>query len=316
MQRISGFILGLSFLLAWNTTKAQQNIQFTQSMFDRIYFNPAVAGSEGAACISALHRSQWVGLEGAPSSQNVNFHLPLGKLGGGLGLSLVNDRIGFAQNNEVKIAYAYQRPLFGGRFSIGISAGVDMKGYIDPSWETPDGSDPSLDDAIPVSGDKAIRPDVGVGVYYDGGVWFAGVSMQNGLANKLEFNGGLTFEEERHYYLVGGYSFDLTRDIQLQPYLMLKTDASSFTQADIAVRGLYDNRYWAGLAYRSQDAISILLGMSISDNFRFGYSYDLNTSVLRRSNSGGHEIMVTYCFVIDKKSPGIKNERYRNIRFL
>ncbi|MFT5970142.1 MAG: type IX secretion system PorP/SprF family membrane protein [Flavobacteriales bacterium] len=315
MQRISHILL---FLLSFGLSPAfsQQDIQFTQSMFDQIYFNPGVAGTERMACLNAIHRSQWVGLEGAPTTQNLNFHMPLAKLNGGIGLSIVNDQLGFEQNNEFKLSYAYNKVVGSGMLGIGISGGIATKGYRNPNWVTPDGSSSNLDDAIPNNGETALRPDVGIGVYYKTSNWFTGVSMSNTLQSTLNFETGQDYLSERHFYVLGGYLLEISRDIDIEPYAMIKTDISSFFQIDFAVRGIYDGKYWGGLALRSQDAVSILMGMKLSEKFKFGYSYDLSTSTLRKSNTGGHEIMLTYCFKIENKSNGNQKERYRNLRFL
>jgi type IX secretion system PorP/SprF family membrane protein len=315
MQRIN-YILSFFMALGFTNVIAQQDIQFTQSMFNRIYFNPGVAGSEGMACVNAIHRSQWVGFEGAPTTQNVNFHMPIAKLKGGIGLSIVNDQLGFEQNNEFKLSYAYNKVVGPGKIGIGISAGIATKGYRNPEWLTPDGSAANLDDAIPNNGETAFRPDIGIGIYYKSGNWFTGLSMSNTMESSLEFDSGQDYLSERHFYAMGGYMFEVNRDIAIEPYLMMKTDISSFLQLDFAVRGIYDGKYWGGLAFRTQDAVSLLMGMNLTEKFKFGYSYDLSTSTLRESNNGGHEIMLSYCFKIEKKSNGNQKERYRNLRFL
>lgn len=316
MTRLPLFTTLFALLLAGISAYGQQDVHYTQSMYNRVYFNPAAAGAQGKACVSAIHRSQWVGFEGAPSTQNVNFDMPLKKLNGGFGLSLLNDRLGFEQNNEVKASLSYGRIIGPGRLSAGISAGLAIKGIIDPDWETPDGSNPGNDPSIPVGGQRAIRPDVSVGFLYNVTNWYVGLSMSNTLEQRLDYSGGQGIQSERHYFVMAGYEYPLNRDLSLQPFLMLKTDASSFYQFDFSVRGMYDNKYWAGLAYRYQDAVSLLMGMRINENLKVGYAYDLGVSSLRKVHAGSHEIMLNYCFTIEKSSEGKQIQRYRNVRFL
>ena len=119
-----------------------------------------------------------------------------------------------------------------------------------------------------------------------------------------------------HYFLTGGATFDLptATPIQITPSILLKSDLNSNITMDLNANALIMEKLYAGLGWRNQDAISLMLGYQIMPSLRASYSYDLTTSSLSAYSSGSHELFLTYFFTIE--IPPRVNGSYRNPRFL
>ncbi|KAB2813680.1 PorP/SprF family type IX secretion system membrane protein [Phaeocystidibacter luteus] len=299
---------------------AQQDIQFTQFMNNRLYYNPGVAGSSGSICITGMHRSQWVGFENAPVTQNLNVDVPIKLLHGGVYLNIVNDQIGFFQNVYAGLGYAYQMEM--GEGTLGIGVAVDIYTNQIKSGESYIVPDPGagLDPSIINQGTSGTAIDGTFGIYYQGGPMWFGASTRRLIGATTEFDsqaGSVTeLQHTRHYFLMGGYDIPLSgTNIVLTPAAMVKFDESALNpQADINLSAMYNNQIWGGVTYRVQDAISLMAGYRILPELQLAYSYDLTTSDLNSSSSGSHEISVNYCFkiAIPERKPG----RYANPTWL
>lgn len=312
------FVAGLFTVTAF----AQQDIQFTQFMNNKLYYNPGVAGTSGSICFNGVYRSQWVGFDNAPTTQNINAEIPIKFLRGAAMLSITNDQIGFFQTIKFGLGYAYNMSLAGGTLGLGLQVDFLQRGMTSGTWIPPDDiNDGSL--AVTGEDNSAIVPELNFGAFFTRPDFYIGISSSQLLAAKTELNGMLTgqtgqvaqIKGERHYFLMGGYNWDIPNTaIQLQPATMIKSDFKGPIQADINVSALYNNKVWGGLGYRLQDAFSLMLGYYILPSLRLSYSYDLTTSALKTASSGSHEVMINYCFkiTIPEKEPGY----YRNPRFL
>lgn len=310
MKKIFTAIASITFLFLGTTVQAQQDPQFTMNMFNRLYANPGYAGSNNGICANALHRQQWVGFDGRPITTMINVDGTVKALHGGVGLSILSDKLGAQYSGGVNLSYAFRLALGPGTLGIGVEGGV--------LFNTLDGSklDPIQENDPNIVGAKSngVAPDLGFGVYYHTDKLYAGISAKHLIAPTLKFEEGGTLSEytvARHYYALAGYTWDIDPTWSLNPSVFLKTDGAS-TQFDINVRALWKNMVWAGVSYRIDDAVGIMAGVQIKE-FRIGYSYDVTTSGINNYSSGSHEIMLGYCYKL--KSP-ISNQRYRNVRFL
>ena len=307
--------LALFVMLCTSAIWAQQDVQFTQFANNKIFYNPGVIGSGDAICLSAAHRSQWVGFENAPTTQNFSANVPLDIIGGGLSVNFTNDMIGFFQDITAGVGYGYQASLAGGTLGLGVRVDFRNKNVTSGVWAPPQTmNDPSLVQL----GATSMATDLSFGTYYQRDNWYAGLSSTRLLETKdiLTANGGTgnaQIRGQRHYYLMGGYDIDLQNGFVLQPAMMVKTDLVT-TQFDLNAAATYNNQIWGGVTYRVYDALSVMAGYQITKDLRATYSYDLTTSSLRNSSSGSHEIMMSYCFTIE--IPPKEKGSYRNPIFL
>lgn len=309
--------LALFAMLCSSALWAQQDVQFTQFANNKIFYNPGVIGSGDAICLSAAHRSQWVGFDNAPTTQNFNANVPLDVIGGGLSLNFTNDMIGFFQDVTAGIGYGYQMSLAGGSLGLGLRVDFRNKAITSGTWAPPQTiNDPSL--VLNNPNNTSMATDLSFGAYYTNSNWYAGLSSTRLIETKdiLQSATGSQMAQirgQRHYYLMGGYDIDLQNGFILQPAMMIKTDFIT-TQFDLNAAATYNNQIWGGVTYRVYDALSIMAGYQITKDLRATYSYDLTTSSLRTSSSGSHEIMMSYCFTIE--IPPKEKGSYRNPIFL
>jgi type IX secretion system PorP/SprF family membrane protein len=290
------------------TCFAQQDPQFSQNMFTKLPNNPGYAGSNDAICGTLLYRNQWTGFGGEPKTMLVTFDMPVEAIHGAVGLSVIaGDQLGAEKNTNIRGAYAYRANLGSGQIGIGVDFGYHQKSIDGTKFIFNDANDINIP-ATNVSGGTF---DMGFGVYYNTEKLFAGVSATHLNQGKITFS-DINTELVRHYFLMAGYSVDLTSSLTLKPMIQLKSDAVS-TQADFNANLLINNRFWVGGSYRLQDAIVILAGLEIVPNLKLGYSYDITTSDIKSYSDGTHEIMLGYCF---KPSKSVKRQFHRNVRFL
>lgn len=310
MKKLSLFLA--IFLMAPLLLKAQQDPQFTQTMYTQLLTNPGYAGSEDKICAYALQRIQWLDFgDGAPSVTVFNVDAAI-KNRFGLGLSLENDELGFDKNFKINLSIAYKQPIGNGKLGIGLKWGV-ANSEIDATWNAPDGTDGSTDPAIPNQKSEAMSfLDFGFGLYYKTQDLYLGISSTH--LNEAEFN----YEKgtpslKRHYYISAGYNLPFANPLlEFKPGIMVQSDG---TNSQLAINGLieYNKKIWGGVSLRTDNAISGILGLELFKWVKISYSYDFVVSDLMGYNDGTHEIMMGFCLDVKKdKTP----EKYKSIRFL
>tara|TARA_Y100001934_G_C12318807_1_gene758974 strand:+ start:650 stop:1582 length:933 start_codon:yes stop_codon:yes gene_type:complete len=298
------FILNVSLILG------QQDPQITQNMFDKFLYNPGVVGSQPSVNVGLLHRSQWVGVPGAPTTQNLTVESRIEALNGGIGLNVINDALGPLSTKTATLSYAYQLRLNeNNQLGFGFSFGMMQIGF-DEEWITPDGQ---IDSSLPPTGSSATVPDIGLGLYFTSENYYLGLSITHLVPFEANFDGIATFNPARHYYIAAGYDYDIDEQFSVRPSYYMKTDGVIF-QMDFNVNAFYQQKHWVGFSYRIEDAIAFLVGAELTDNLTLGYAYDFVTSKLASETTGGHEVMLRYSFDLD--IIGKPDTRYKNVRFL
>ena len=305
-------LLLILILLFFGGIRAQQDYQITHYMFDNLSFNPGYAGLNENICATIIGRQQWAGFDGSPTTALINIHSPVDMLKGGLGLTYVSDQLGFEQNNIARLNYSYHLGVGTGKLGIGLSIGVLQKSF-DANWITPDGNDWSSDPHIPEPSSNGIVPDINLGLFYKTSDLYLGISTTHLGGFKMD---NLNVQNVHHYWITAGYSYDINPNIKLRPSLLIKSDASS-TIMDINANALFNDLLWAGLTFRVGDAIAPMLGYQHSftdgSSLRVGYAYGITTSILGSYSNGSHDIMLNYCFSLEK--PPVL-EKSKNPRFL
>lgn len=279
---------------------AQQDAQYTQYMYNTIAINPAYAGSRGVFSIGALHRSQWVGLDGAPVTQTLNFHTPVSNRVG-IGLSIVNDEIGNGTNQDTYFdaAFSYTIPTSEtGKLSFGLKAGGHFLN-VDFAKLRNYGAESNLPNI-----DHKFSPNFGAGVYYHTQQFYAGLSVPNFLQTEHFDNSGsnsssFLAQERMNFYFITGYVFDLNPNLRFKPAALVKAVKGAPLQLDASANFLINNKFSLGAAYRWDAAVSLLAGFQISDQFMLGLAYDRETTDLgaTRFNDGSFEVFLRYEFL-------------------
>lgn len=279
----------------WMGVSGQQSPHFTQYMFNEFVINPAIAGTKDYYQIRTNHRFQWVGLTDAPLTNTLSVYGPHSKLPMGFGGFIYNDVTGPTSRTGVTGSYAYNIEINRDiRVSGGLSFGIMQYKVDGTQLSAKEVNDIAIQPVVY----NAYVPDASIGFYAYADEWYAGFSVNQLLNNKLklfETETGLN-KLKSHFYLTGGYKYEVNRDFEVEPSVILKGTAPKAYQFDISTRVIYQETMWGGISYRFRDALSVILGYSYAEKFYFGYSYDLGINQLRSYNSGSHEIMIGYRF--------------------
>ncbi|OXA94298.1 PorP/SprF family type IX secretion system membrane protein [Flavobacterium hydatis] len=285
--------LVIVFMFFSAVSYAQQDAQFTQYMYNTININPAYAGSRGAMSIFGLYRTQWVGLDGAPETSSFSLNTPLNNSNLGLGVSLVNDKIGPTNENTFSADLSYTVPTSQTyKLSFGIKATANLFnldiGKLNPEQQ----GDPQFQDL-----NSKFTPNIGAGVYWHSDKAYIGLSVPNFIeTNRYNDNDIAIFKDKINYYLIAGYVFELDPYIKFKPALLTKMVEGSPLQVDLSANFMFNDKFVAGVAYRWSAALSAMVGFQVSDGLYLGYAYDRETTRLNNYNSGSHEIFLRFEF--------------------
>lgn len=292
-------IITLSLVfLSFGTLYAQQEAMYTHYMYNTLGVNPAYAGSRDALTITALHRSQWVGFDGAPTTQTLTLHSPFYNEKVNLGLSFLNDRIGPVNNTALFLDYAFRFNLTEkSKLALGLKVGFNTYHF---SLSELQSTTPG-DLANNIS-ENSFSPNVGFGIYYSTDNFYAGISTPKLFQNNYHYeesslSSGLTIEK-RHFYTILGGVIPLTEDIKLKPTGFVKITQGAPIEGDITANVILYNQFHAGIMARTGDAIGLLVGYDITEQLFAGYSFDwsfVNKTGLY--NGGSHEIVLRYDFI-------------------
>ena len=298
------FILICSFITV--CASAQQDPEYTQYMYNTMAVNPAYAGSTGTIEAALLYRSQWVGMPGAPETQSFSVHSPLRNEKLGVGLSVVNDKIGPSNELYLDGNFSYSLPLgYEKRLAFGIKAGTRMLNIDWSKGRYYDDDDVLLNQNI----NNQMKLAVGAGIYYYTEKWYVGFSVPSFIQNDYYDDVRESIDYDRmHYYLMGGYVFDLNPNLKFKPAFLVKAVSGAPITADISANFMIQEKFVIGGAYRTDDSITILAGFQISPSFFLGYSFDYTVSELNKYNDGSHEFILRYQFV--QKQSKIKSPRF------
>ena len=300
-------------------------IQYASAQFDGIYsqymhikhfYNPAAVGEQELMKMMVAQRLDWIGIKNAPKTTlfTVNTPFKIGKTHHAAGIQFVNDIFGVFANQQINAQYAYKLKFDYGTLSIGANIGVlnlicygDSIKMVESDYHTEN------DPAIPSGTQSGIGFDLSAGIYFSNTTWFTGISILHAPGANIKLGDKYDFQLNQAMTAVGGYNIKLLNpDFQLKPSVLLYTDFVSW-QSQISLLLDYKNKFWGGLAYSIQDAISFSYGMEIIDGLQFGYCFDLPTSSMIRATHGSHELFLSYDFNIFKPK---YNQKHKSIRLL
>jgi type IX secretion system PorP/SprF family membrane protein len=284
-------ILIFALMLTSYAGFAQQDAQYTQYMYNTININPAYAGSRGVMSVFGLHRTQWVGLDGAPTTNTFSFNTPINNSNLGVGFSLVNDRIGPTSDNTISADISYTIPMNEVyKLSFGVKASGNIFNLDTDKLDPAQANDPNLQNF-----NNEFSPNFGAGVYLHSDKLYLGLSVPNFLQDsKYNDNEVAVFQERMNFYFIGGYVFDLSQSIKFKPAILTKMVTGAPLQVDASANFLFFDKFMLGGAYRWDAAVSALAGFQVTDGLFIGYSYDMETTQLRRYNSGSHEVFLRF----------------------
>jgi len=270
---------------------AQQDSQFTQYMYNTININPAYAGSRGALSIFGLHRTQWVGMDGAPTTNSFSVNTPINNSSLGLGVSFINDKIGPTNENNISVDLSYSIQMNETyKLAVGLKGSANLFNLDSGDLNPADPGDDHLQ-----SIDNKFDPNIGAGIYLHSDKFYAGFSVPNFLQTTSYSDNDYSVNKEKiNYYFITGYVFDLNPDVKFKPALLTKMVQGAPLQVDVSGNFMLYDKFVVGVAYRWSAAISGMVGFQVTDGLYIGYAYDHETTNLSHYNSGSHEIFLRY----------------------
>ncbi|WP_329806000.1 PorP/SprF family type IX secretion system membrane protein [Flavobacterium facile] len=292
-----GLLLTIGLL---SEVSAQQDPHYTQYMYNMSVMNPAYAGSKESLSLGLLHRRQWIELEDAPTTSTFFGHSPVGK-NVGLGLSVISDKIGPVQEDNVYGDFSYTLKLGGEhKLALGLKAGltlhnVDYLTKISPS--------------LPQQNDGAFGANVsnnyfnfGTGAFYYTNKYYLGLSVPNMLkATHLDFNGKTYGNESSHYFLTGGYVFDINQNVKFKPFFMVKSSFEAPASLDVSTNFMFYDKFEIGGTYRLDDSFGAMVNYAITPTLKIGYAYDHIVSDLKVTTPSSHEVILLFDVNFSKK---------------
>ena len=276
-----GGILGVS---------AQQESQYTQYMYNTSLFNPAYTGSRGVGSFFGSFRSQWVGLEGAPTNGSISYHTPIPKAKGiAVGGSIFRETIGIEKKTSIAVDVAYTLRFEKSRLAFGI------KGAANLFQINYDDLDLARRDVNMTGNESVFSPNIGAGIYWYTDKYYIGFSVPNMLETTHYKEGSVSIlKNSQHLYLVGGYVFEVSDTVLFKPAILGKMVSGAPMQVDVSANFMFNEQFVLGAAYRWDAAVSALAGFQINERWFIGYSYDFETGGLSKYNSGSHEVFLRY----------------------
>ncbi|MBL0012313.1 MAG: type IX secretion system membrane protein PorP/SprF [Flavobacterium sp.] len=294
-------LLVLFSLLFIGKSIAQQDPHYTQYMYNMNVINPAYAGSKENLSFGLLYRKQWVDIEGAPATFSLAGSMPVGK-NVGVGLSVISDKIGPVEENNVYGDFSYTLNLGGEhRLAFGMKAGATFH-KVGLFSEIGNGNVPDPNDPAFAEDTNNTFLNIGSGLFYYTQKYYVAFSVPNMLKSKhLDFNGRQYGTETAHYFLTGGYVFDLSENVKFKPFTMIKSSFGAPVSYDISTNFLFYEKFEIGATYRKEDSFGAMVNYAISPNLRIGYAYDHVISDLKVATTSSHEIILLFDLNFPKK---------------
>lgn len=289
IQRITMMFM----LIISSTLYSQQDAQYSQYMYNPSIFNPAYAGVRDVLSINGIYRAQWLGLEGAPNTQTLSIHSPVGRHLG-IGLNVVQDQIGPTSETSISTDISYTLQMSDNSyFSFGIKGGIYSLNVDFNKLLIYNPTDAGIQENINI-----FSPIIGVGGFYYSDKFYIGISTPNFLKTDHYTNSRVTkTTQELHVYTTAGYVFDINPELKFKPATLVKIVKGAPLSIDLSASFLLKDKFTFGASYRLDSAISALVGFQVSDQLMLGYAYDCETTEVQRYTSGSHEFFIRFEFI-------------------
>ncbi|NOQ71373.1 MAG: type IX secretion system membrane protein PorP/SprF [Crocinitomix sp.] len=286
-------ILILTVLLTFQSF-AQQDAVYSQYMYNQFVINPAYAGSRNAMSAVLMHRTRWMGMDGAPTTSTFSFHSNRNNKGLAWGANFAADRLGPQAYVQFALAGAYHARLRKGKLSFALRAGIFNSSLNRNKLDFRD-----TGDFLAVgTRHTAIAPSIDFGVFYYTRKFYVGLSL-NHLGNQtFDYSDIPTAEYHlRSFNTLGaGYAFEISEKLTLKPSFLVKQSDGFDANMDLNLSALFYKRIWFGISLRNKTSVNFLLDVNITDYMRVGYAYDLFINNLNSASSGAHEIFIGFDF--------------------
>lgn len=269
---------------------SQQDPLNSMYLFDKMLINPAFTGSSDWVVGTIKAREQYTGLEGNPSTQTFNFHAPLNRRKMGIGIKIVNDEIAITKTINAALLYSYHLNFGRGKLSFGIETGI-IKREINFSKLI---LNQQNDNVFPLLTESATVPDISWGLYYQKKQAYVGFSQYHTLKNTFNDSEKSNSKLSSHFNFLAGNIFKINKKWDIETSTLVKIVSGAPLQADVNTILYYNKLIGVGAQYRTEDAVVLFMKISILENLKLAYAYEIITSDLSNSATGSHEVLISY----------------------
>lgn len=289
------YVSVLMLILAASISYAQQSPQFTQYMFNGLILNPAYAGADEALNLTFVNRSQWVSVDGAPVTQTLSAHTLLEKQHLGVGLSVINDKIGIHKNQKILGNAAYHLKVAEKSvLSFGLLGGLNI---VRSDYASLNKAGVSPDPQLANAGITQTYFNLGMGLYYRSPKFHLGFSVPDLIPQRYSLNDTISVTwQKAHYFIFSKYLISLNDDLVLEPGVLLKYNPGLPLSFDLNTCLVIKKALTLGLSYRKSESVDFLMKAQLTPQLQLGYSYDYVTSKIINMSRGTHELMISYLF--------------------
>jgi type IX secretion system PorP/SprF family membrane protein len=295
----------ISFLVTVNFgASAQQDPEFSQFMFNKMYYNPAYAGVEGLTRFNLLLRSKWTGYSstfdgsgGAPTTEVLTISSPIYKIKSGFGAYILNDNLGNLNNLAFQASYAYHVAVKDAKLSFGVSAGFFSQSIDFDKYRPSDPNDPLIGEGKETN----VKPDMGLGVFYQGKKLYLSASVAHLLSPSFNFGlDELRNTLEPTVTFMGGYDYNINYNLILTPSVLVQSDFNKVL-LNLGVVGTYNDKFWGGITYKYQESVAIILGMGLlkDNSLHLGYGFDYIVHNQEAKQPTSNEIRLSYALPVN-----------------
>jgi type IX secretion system PorP/SprF family membrane protein len=267
-----------------------------QYVLNPLTINPAFAGNRGDLNISAFYRKQWVGITGAPETMTFTADAPVFGDKIGLGLIVINDKVGVTKETYFISNYSYRITMGEGSLAFGLGAGIITT---NTAWSDLVVLDPG-DELYLVDSRRFIVPSFSFGTYYSNHNFFLGFSIPKFVGYKFNYDKNkysLSVDPQHYNFMLStGYAFNLSQKVDFVPSTLLTLNPGQKLLFDFNANFNFNNRFWAGASYRNGRSLGALFQVQVNNQFKIAYTYDFDTGKLGGYSNGSHEVMLRYEF--------------------
>lgn len=289
------FIYVLTLILI-NSAAYAQDPGFSQFYANPLYLNPAFAGTAKCPRVIMNYRNQWPGIDNSFITTSASYDQHFDAISGGIGLLVLNDRTGEGVLNttNVNLLYSYQLEV-NRRFSIkfGVQGTYFNRSVNTDNLRFGDMIDPRRGFVYqtnePIISESTSYFDASAGILGFSEKFYFGLAVHH-LAEPEESFLGRPSPLPRKYTAHAGavLPFGIRADDMSWSPNILFQQQGEFQHVNL---GVYANKgpLVLGLWHRIGDSFIGLVGIE-TEQFKFGYSYDITTSRLANKAAGSHEI--------------------------
>lgn len=297
-----GIVALVTMLLVANKAKAQQIPLYASYMQNAYLLSPSFAGimddEQQAARLLLAHRSQFAGIDGAPTTYVAAIDAPINS-NMGLGGTIYTDKYGLIRQTGGVLGYSFAINFEKNSLHFGLGADIGQQSLDLDGASAFDLSDELLNLQ---SADK-VYFNGQFGAHFQRGNFILGVATNQTFGSQLLYknytsNTEFEYNLNTHYTAFVSQKFSAIDNVlDLKPMVALRAAQNIALQYDLMLQAIIKNKVFITAGYRSNYAFSAGAGVNLNNNLALSYTYDLMLNEASPFVGDGHEITLGYRFM-------------------